>query len=444
MKMAWMLGWAVPTTGFAVEARKHFPTAHHTFFAATPEAIDRLAVAGPWDVITGYSLGTHLILREAGRVAALAPRVGLLAPIFGFTQDLGLGGRIARPQVRALSRWVRRDRPAALVDFYTQAGLSFTAEGAAGLALEDLLWGLTVLETSGVEPVLPAGWQAWVGERDTLFDAAILAEQCPTVTVLKDASHRPDELLAAWAQALAGSDAVTENFSQAAPTYTHHAAVQAAMAAWLAEWLPAKTNGEALEVGAGTGLFTARLLPWRGRLLATDAAAGMCTVGRAALPEVEWRPMRAEAPEPGPWDWIFSSCMLQWVYSPEAVFRRWRDVLAPGGRILTGLFCEGSLPELRAATGWSPLAWRAPEDWAACIEGAGLRILRMDTVRRVFYHPSAHDVLRRLHAVGAAPECRFSAGRLRQAIRSYDRGHRTDQGVPATWMFLRVEAVTAG
>ena len=53
----------------------------------------------------------------------------------------------------------------------------------------------------------------------------------------------------------------------------------------------------------------------------------------------------------GPWDWIFSSSVLQWVADPRKVFATWRDRLAPGGRILGGLFAAGSLPEWTAVAG---------------------------------------------------------------------------------------------
>ncbi|MBW8782244.1 MAG: methyltransferase domain-containing protein [Verrucomicrobia bacterium] len=234
---------------------------------------------------------------------------------------------------------------------------------------------------------------------------------------------------------------VAAGFSKAAHTYARHAGVQKAAADWLAEWLPIERTGRALEVGAGPGIFTRHLVPWKGRLVATDASAAMCVQGRLVWPQIEWRPMRAEVPELGSWDWIFTSSMLQWATEPAAVFEAWRTALAPGGRILGGLFVEESLPELRALMGgWSPVAWRTSEMWRSSLEGAGLRVLRSETRRGEFAHASALELLRGLHGVGATPVRRLSSGALRRLLRDYEALHGGPDGVRATWTFYRFEA----
>jgi malonyl-CoA O-methyltransferase len=236
---------------------------------------------------------------------------------------------------------------------------------------------------------------------------------------------------------------IIASFDRAAATYGLHAEVQESMAAWLAEWLPARRIGRALEVGAGPGVFTRRILPWAGPLLATDASSAMCAAGRSALPAVKWRTMPAERPLPGPWDWIFSSSMLQWSEDPAAVFTAWRQRLAPGGRVLAGLFAAGSLEEWSALAGEAPLCWRTPEEWRARLEGSGLRLLRERAERRVFYHLSAAALLRSLHGTGAAPRRRLPPARLRQLLREYEERHQSEAGVPAHWHFYRFEAEVA-
>jgi len=241
------------------------------------------------------------------------------------------------------------------------------------------------------------------------------------------------------------TDEVEAGFTRAADTYAGHARVQTAAAAWLAEWLPVARAGRALEVGAGPGIFTRHLLPWSGRLLVTDASRAMCEKGRAAWPQVEWTPMLAQVPEPGPWDWIFTSSMLQWVDDPVAVFSAWRDALAPGGKITGVLFVEESLPELRALMdGWSPVTWRTSEQLRLNLELGGLRVLRMETQRREFRYESAKKFLRSLHGVGATPVRRLSAGELRRLMSEYDERHGSADGVVATWTFCRFEAERVG
>ncbi len=188
-------------------------------------------------------------------------------------------------------------------------------------------------------------------------------------------------------------------------------------------------------------MFTRRLLPWRGFLLATDIAPAMCAAGREALPQVTWQTLAADAPEGGPWDWIFCSSMLQWVAEPEEIFAAWRRCLAGDGRILAGLFVADTLPEGRELTGQGdPLIWRTADEWRACLARSGLRVVRDAVERRVFRHASALALLRSLHGTGAAPERRLAPGRLRRLLREYDSRHGSAEGVGATWTFYRFEA----
>lgn len=242
----------------------------------------------------------------------------------------------------------------------------------------------------------------------------------------------------------AAPGAVAESFSRAAARYDAHADVQEGMAAWLAAWLPEERGGRALEIGAGTGGFTRHLADWRGRLVATDLSAAMCAAGRARSPRWEWRTMDAAVPLAGPWDWIFSSSMLQWATQPEGMLRAWREVLAADGRILAGLFVAGTLPELAAALGEAaPLQWQTAAAWNGMIRRAGLRIVRSESKRQEFSHPNAAALLRSLHGVGAAPERKLSAGALRRLLADYDTRHRTPEGVSASWTFFRFEAARA-
>jgi hypothetical protein len=50
-------------------------------------------------------------------------------------------------------------------------------------------------------------------------------------------------------------------------------------------------------------------------------------------------------------------------------------------------------------------------------------------------------MLREVHNAGAVIPRRIGTGKLRAALRQYDRDHRSDDGVRSTFEFLRVEAV---
>jgi len=233
------------------------------------------------------------------------------------------------------------------------------------------------------------------------------------------------------------------SFGRAAARYWEHAGVQCALADWLAEWLPDRHTGAALEVGAGPGVFTRRLLPWEGRLVASDLSPAMCAAGRALYPEAGWRVQAARDAAGGPWQWIFSSSMLQWIAEPAEVFGAWRSALAPGGQVLGGLFIAGSLPEWDAlAAAAAPLRWRSAADWRSALAAAGLSVVRDQSEARIFRHESAVAFLRSLHGVGAAPAIQLPASRLRRLLQVYEERHRNAEGVSATWTFYRFQATS--
>ena len=198
MRIAWVLGWAVPETWFAALARAAFPQAEHGFFAASPMWLGKISATGPWDAITGHSLGALLMLKERAAVSRLAPRVTLLAPVLAFPAEAGLGGRIALTQVRYLTRWLKNDPTAALADFYARAGMAGCEAGELNAPAELLQWGLERLMQDRVEPPLPKGWRGYVGENDPLLDAGELARRDSTLTCVAGATHHPEALIRAW------------------------------------------------------------------------------------------------------------------------------------------------------------------------------------------------------------------------------------------------------
>ena len=192
-RIAWVLGWATPEDWFAGFARETWPLAEHVFCEASPKGLSRLRATGPVDCVVGYSLGALLLLSEPVKPAATMTI--LLAPFIGFPQEAGLGGRVAQARLWQLARWVRRDPAAALGDFYATAGLDAPAGSAAAFSVETLLWGVERLQTTRVEPGLPAGWRGWIGDADTLLDSGRLKALVPALSVVAGAVHLPKALL---------------------------------------------------------------------------------------------------------------------------------------------------------------------------------------------------------------------------------------------------------
>jgi len=128
--------------------------------------------------------------------------VALLAPIFAFSSEESLGGKVSRTKVRHLARWLKHEPLAALADFYERAVLHVPPGLHAG-APEMLLWGLERLEKDRIEPPLPPGWRAWCGAEDALLDARRLQALDAAVGIVPDGTHHPRHLVEALAKAIA-------------------------------------------------------------------------------------------------------------------------------------------------------------------------------------------------------------------------------------------------
>jgi malonyl-CoA O-methyltransferase len=231
-------------------------------------------------------------------------------------------------------------------------------------------------------------------------------------------------------------------FDRRAAQYEQHATVQRAAAAWLAEWLPDQIDHPALEFGAGTGLFTRHLMERTTHLVASDVAPRMVEAGRHAVPGAAWLVADAATPpDSDRYRWIFSCSLAQWLPDPLGAFRAWHRVAAPGARFVSGWFIGGTLAEfLASCPEASPFPWRDAAEWNDLLAQAGWMTKRQETKRFLRHYPDSAAMLREIHNLGAMVPRRMGAGKLRRILREYDRDHRDEDGVHATFEFLRVEA----
>lgn len=243
---------------------------------------------------------------------------------------------------------------------------------------------------------------------------------------------------------------MTPRFNERADTYAESAVVQRELAAWLAQWLePAEAVGAltALELGAGDGLFTRRLVERIGRVTAIDSASRMVERGAVLVPQARWRCADAWRLEPdaigtAPVDRLYSSSLLQWCDDPVDALYRWRPLVKPGGRMLHGFYVAPTLAEWESLSGIEPaVAWRTHEQWSELFHAAGWRVLRQEVDKRTFRFDSALALLRFFHRTGAATLRRLGAGALRRLLAEYDRRFGDGKsGVTSTWAFCRIEA----
>lgn len=232
-------------------------------------------------------------------------------------------------------------------------------------------------------------------------------------------------------------------FSDKADHYESHAFIQADLAAWTAQWLDRldPLPGPALEIGAGTGLFTRHLVSWHPDIIATDASAAMVALGKENVPSATWDLQDAWTSRPGPWGGIFSSSLLQWCPAPRQVFTNWCSQLAPGASMLHGFFLEGTLEELRRI---SPeclaVQFLHSGKWEASFKGAGFDLLDVEVCQVQYGFPSGIDLFRFLHGIGATlgPR-RLTPSALRRVIEECDRQRSQSASgeVESQWVFGR-------
>lgn len=232
------------------------------------------------------------------------------------------------------------------------------------------------------------------------------------------------------------------DFDRRADSYDANARVQKAAAAWLAEWLPARIAGPALELGSGTGIFTRLLAARAENIVATDIAPRMVNAGVNALPHARWSVSDASCPPTGDaFSWVFSCSLAQWLPDPALAFRRWHEVAAPGARLLAGWFVQGTMEKFFAS--WPDAAafpWRNEAEWIALLAGAGWSLERSETKTFLAVHRSSAAMLREIHNLGAVFPRRFGPGQLRMVLRAFDRSHLREGQLETPFVFLRVEA----
>jgi trans-aconitate 2-methyltransferase len=138
-----------------------------------------------------------------------------------------------------------------------------------------------------------------------------------------------------------------------------------------------------IDAGCGSGRVTEALLERlpRGRVIAVDASASMAQAARERLAGAGIGPERVEVREGDllelevdePVDAILSTATFHWIADHDALFRRLRAALAPGGRLVAQCGGEGNIDVLRgvahAVLEREPYAehfrgWHAPWNYA--------------------------------------------------------------------------------
>ncbi len=236
-------------------------------------------------------------------------------------------------------------------------------------------------------------------------------------------------------------------FADKAESYDIHAQVQLEAANWLAEWLPETTeNTTALELGAGTGLFTRQLFNRCTHLTCTDLSPEMLQVCEKRIPGPNYIVQDAwnTLPHNGTWDLVTASSLLQWSSNPSETLKNWSQALKPGGRILTAFFIDPTLIELENVIGEpGPVQWRDVNSWQKIFDSVGLHSLRIEAKTHRYTFASAIDLWKALHGTGATVSRQLKPSALIRFFRDYEARFPDPAGIYSTWTTCRVELVKA-
>jgi malonyl-CoA O-methyltransferase len=227
------------------------------------------------------------------------------------------------------------------------------------------------------------------------------------------------------------SAGIVASFGARAGSYDLNAGLQAAIAARLAELLPALERPKVLEFGCGTGLFSRHLIERYpdGCFMLTDASPAMLAECRRKLTgssgqRIDFAVIDASGPGVlGTFDLIATSMTLHWLPEQRASLERIRGLLAPSGVLLYAALGPESFAE-----------WRAVLDALGLPSGIAHleRLPGIVEEERLAPDPTALGFLRRMKSVGGVTPREgyrpLSAGALRRAIRAADAASR-----PITW-----------
>lgn len=220
---------------------------------------------------------------------------------------------------------------------------------------------------------------------------------------------------------------ITGAFSAAASTYETAARAQVWAADTLVRRLGAATVPlRVLELGCGTGLLTRRLvnaLPAGSQILATDLSPVMVQAAGAALPDVAFAVMDAEAPRvAGPFDLIASSLAAQWFTDLPATLARLSALLAPGGRLLLTTLGAGTFAQWKDAHRALGVESGVPDYPGTAALAAMLPGARVESSPLTLSYKDARTFLLSLLALGAQtpkPGHRpLSPGQVRRIIKA--------------------------
>lgn len=250
-----------------------------------------------------------------------------------------------------------------------------------------------------------------------LADGSPAAQSVDTVPVIneKDIAHR---------------------FSKAAKQYNSIASIQRVIAEQALINLPHRLQGQALDIGCGTGIHTQALYRKGATATGVDIAEGMLAFARKKYSDpIFIQGSAIDLPfSENTFSTVFSSMALQWVSDTGLAAKQIARVLKKGGVAELAIMVAGSFDELKTARKVAQLAQAdtvmpTAAQWGYSFKQSGLSLKRVITKDYVDMHSDIMSLLRSVKGVGAGATGRKQPPLNRRDIKKLAMAYFNASGV---------------